>query len=64
MNTYAKLISAVVVLIATTAPVYAATYYVNLNGNDSSGGTSIATAWKSTAKIGTRIFLPGDKILF
>ena len=46
-------------------PAQSATYYVDAkNGNDSSGGTSPASAWKSIAKVNGFQFQPGDSILF
>ena len=40
-----------------------ATYYVSPTGNDNAAGTSPATAWKTLAKVSTRILAPGDCIL-
>ncbi|WP_242403677.1 hypothetical protein [Paenibacillus pini] len=41
------------------------TYYVdNLSGNDSNGGTSSGSAWKTLTKVNATTFAPGDKILF
>lgn len=40
------------------------TYYVSPTGNDSAAGTSPATAWQTVAKVNSRIFQPGDQILF
>ncbi|MBQ7303098.1 MAG: hypothetical protein IJW89_05905 [Clostridia bacterium] len=43
----------------------AATFYVDAqNGSDDNDGLSPATAYKSLAKISSRFFRPGDKILF
>jgi hypothetical protein len=40
-------------------------HYVDSNsGNDDSDGISVATAWKSLAKINATEFHPGDRILF
>jgi parallel beta-helix repeat protein len=39
-----------VVLLALAAPGRAATYYVRVTGNDSWGGTTAGTAWKTIAK--------------
>lgn len=40
------------------------TYFVSADGNDSSDGLSIKTAWRSLEKVSNTIFCPGDKILF
>lgn len=41
------------------------TYYVNsVSGNDTNNGTSEASAWKSTTKVNTATFVPGDVVLF
>src|SRR3954462_9319193 len=42
----------------------AATYYVSATGNDNAGGTSVATAWKSIARVNQADLNPGDKVLF
>lgn len=42
---------------------YSKTYYVSLNGNDSSSGQNIVQAWRSLTKINSSKFLPGDSIL-
>ncbi|MHA7987514.1 carboxypeptidase regulatory-like domain-containing protein [Rathayibacter sp. CAU 1779] len=40
------------------------TYYVDAqSGDDSQGGTTEATAWKSFAKVNATVFQPGDRIL-
>ena len=40
------------------------TYYVSATGNDGNSGTSPSLAWKSTSKVNSRTFSPGDKIMF
>jgi parallel beta-helix repeat protein len=48
-----------------SSSVFAATYYVDAtNGKDSNNGTSVATAWKTIAKVNASKFIPGDQILF
>src|SRR3954463_12928290 len=42
----------------------AATYYVSASGNDNAEGTTIATAWKSIARVNQADLNPGDKVLF
>jgi hypothetical protein len=40
-------------------------YYVDaVNGNDGNNGTSTATAWKTSSKVGAGTYQPGDQILF
>lgn len=40
-------------------------YFIDAtNGNDANDGNSIATAWKSIAKVNSTTFAPGDSILF
>ncbi|UCE73642.1 MAG: right-handed parallel beta-helix repeat-containing protein, partial [Methanomassiliicoccales archaeon] len=53
-------------IIVISSPLFAGTvYYVNITGgDDSSLGTSEATAWKTIAKVNSQSFSPGDKILF
>jgi len=47
------------------SPAQSATYYVDAkNGNDTNGGNSPESAWKSLEKINTFQFQPGDSILF
>ena len=40
------------------------TYYIDPAGNDTSNGTSAATAWQTIAKVNAQTFQPGDKVLF
>lgn len=41
------------------------TYYVDsVDGRDENSGTTAATAWRSLAKVNTKTFQPGDRILF
>lgn len=42
----------------------AKTYFVSPAGNDSSNGTSIATAWKTIARVNAATLAPGDMVLF
>ncbi|MNO17907.1 F5/8 type C domain protein [compost metagenome] len=61
------LLSSLVFTLGTvqTADAAGTTYYVDsASGNDSSGGTSAATAWKSLSKVNATTFQPGDQILF
>jgi len=40
-------------------------YYIDAtDGNDANAGTSTSTAWRSVAKVNSRTFSPGDRILF
>jgi parallel beta-helix repeat protein len=42
---------------------FSTTYYVSSSeGKDSNGGTTSSTPWKSLEKIGSKSFLPGDRI--
>ncbi len=54
--------SAGVALLVAGTPAWAATYYVAPGGNDSSLGTSLATAWRTLAKANSSL-LPGDVVL-
>lgn len=40
------------------------TYYISSEGNDNNNGTSISTPFRTLAKISTKTFYAGDKILF
>jgi len=42
----------------------ATTYYVSATGNNYNSGTSIFNAWSSVDKVNSKVFLPGDIILF
>jgi hypothetical protein len=44
--------------------VEAATYYVSPNGKDSNSGTSTSYPWQTIAKVNSKLFAPGDIILF
>ncbi|MFC7668706.1 right-handed parallel beta-helix repeat-containing protein [Hymenobacter humi] len=45
-------------------PSAAATYYVSSTGNDALAGTSVGTAWRSTARVNNATLQPGDRVLF
>jgi hypothetical protein len=52
-------------LIITSIPALAATYYVNgESGNDTNTGLSPTQAWKSLLKVNEKTFEPGDEIRF
>ncbi len=52
------------VLLAASAAVQAATYYVDsVGGNNAGSGASPAEAWKSLDKVNAATFAPGDKLL-
>lgn len=53
-------------LLGATAPLAAATYYVDsVGGNDTNAGTSSAAPWQTLAKVNSvAAFSPGDSILF
>jgi len=40
------------------------TYYVSATGSDANRGTSPSQAWRSIGKVNSKVFSPGDKILF
>jgi hypothetical protein len=40
------------------------TYYVSPSGNDSRGGTSTSTAWKTISRVNKQTLHSGDKVLF
>jgi parallel beta-helix repeat protein len=42
----------------------AATYYIDNSGNDSNTGLTESSPWKTIAKVNSRTFSAGDKILF
>ncbi|MDR3668675.1 MAG: right-handed parallel beta-helix repeat-containing protein [Ignavibacteriaceae bacterium] len=46
------------------ASASAATYYVANNGSDANSGTSISSPWKTISKVNSKVFIPGDIILF
>ncbi len=48
----------------STAATAGVAYYVSATGNDANAGTSPSLAWRSIAKVNSRTFSPGDKILF
>ncbi len=60
-----KLATAVAVLTLLSCAVHAGTaYYVSPGGDDVRDGRSIATGWKTCAKVNGAKFEPGDTILF
>jgi hypothetical protein len=61
-----KLLSVIcfVLLLSFGSTVLATTYYVSPSGNDNNSGTSTSQAWKTTTKVNSRTFSPGDIILF
>ncbi|MDR2389502.1 MAG: right-handed parallel beta-helix repeat-containing protein [Tannerellaceae bacterium] len=40
------------------------TYFISPEGSDANSGLSIKTAWKTLEKVNSRVFQPGDRILF
>src|SRR5438132_12364145 len=42
----------------------AATYYVSASGNDAWAGTTPQTAWRTIARVNSKDFNAGDKVLF
>jgi len=53
-----------VCMCSLTAPIRAATYYVDAAGGaDGNTGLSPATAWKTLGKVNSTTFSPGDRIL-
>lgn len=40
------------------------TYFVSSSGNDALDGTAPATAWRTTGRVNTQTFAPGDKVRF
>src|SRR2546421_7500278 len=42
----------------------AATYYVGASGNDAWAGTTPQTAWRTIARVNSKDFNAGDKVLF
>jgi len=57
-------IAAFIIISAISNSVFAKTYYVKSNGNDSASGLSHATAWKSVGKINSFTFQTGDDVYF
>lgn len=52
-------------VLVMSAPVQAATYYVDsAAGNDANAGTSTSAPWKTIAKVNGRTYAAGDSILF
>src|ERR687890_1918664 len=60
----AKIILFSLLVLSVIFPSKAATYYISASGNDANAGTSIATPWRSIARVNSSTFKPGDKILF
>ncbi|WP_426059353.1 hypothetical protein [Hymenobacter sp. B1770] len=48
----------------TVRPLLASTFYISPSGSDMQAGTSVATAWRTIAKVNATAFQAGDKILF
>lgn len=60
-----KRISSITAVLLLSASANATDYYVdNVSGNDNASGTSATSAWKTISWVNTKIFQPGDKILF
>ena len=53
-----------IILLAISTVASATKYYVSNTGNDASAGTSTTTAWKTVAKVNSKIFAGGDEISF
>jgi parallel beta-helix repeat protein len=53
-----------IILLAISTVVSATRYYVSNTGNDASAGTTTATAWKTVAKVNSKVFAAGDEISF
>jgi hypothetical protein len=60
-NNYAR---AVICVLVRATKTLATVYYIASSGNDAYTGTSLAQAWRTTAKILTTNFQPGDSIVF
>jgi hypothetical protein len=55
---------AVFALLSAAAPVFARTYFVSQNGDDSAPGTSSNSAWQSIERVNHAKLQPGDGVLF
>lgn len=65
MNRSIMLTIHIVWLCLLVAKAFGATYYVSASGgNDSNGGVSPGSPWKTIAKVNSIMFNPGDIILF
>ncbi|MFC4776645.1 DNRLRE domain-containing protein [Paenibacillus sp. GCM10023252] len=68
-NVWVRLASACLFVLGLTVVIftgqaYAQDYYINSNGgNNSSNGTSTASAWADFTNVNDKQFLPGDRIL-
>jgi hypothetical protein len=51
-------------MISCKGPGPGNTYYISLDGDDSSPGTSPAKAWRTIGRVNQQDFAPGDRILF
>jgi len=45
-------------------PLYGTSYFIAPTGSDTNSGTNQAAPWQSLAKVNSRVFQPGDQILF
>src|SRR4051812_6268561 len=61
-----RLATLLVGLAAVVAPqaASAATFYVDPAGSDANPGTSPLSPWRSVARVNSRVFAPGDSVLF
>ncbi len=59
-----KMMSFILVFLLGVNSLFATNYYISAKGKNTNAGTSIASAWRTTANIDKTHFLPGDSILF
>ena len=64
MMKHSTILFLLLLLTLNTTNIFAANYYVKSDGNDSSNGTSDATAWKSINKVNKFTFKAGDDVYF
>ncbi len=57
-------LSVLALIIATSYPARAESYYVSNMGDDSATGTTPSLPWKTIAKVNVKTFKPGDTINF
>lgn len=59
-----KIIIVSIILMLVSHNLFATTYYVSNNGDDTNSGLSPNDPWLTINKVNSSIFLPGDNILF
>lgn len=64
-NRFLFILSAIILLqVVGQDPILATDYYISPSGNDKNDGITRTTAWATISKVNSKIFAPGDRILF